>query len=224
MYTNLPLNSIVRRPHLQSGYIQGQETLLAPSTEKWTRNYVTECSNHCTSLSTLRQKGLSCSKINFRAIYTNLPVNAIVRLPHLWSGDIQDLETFLAPSADNRTNNYDTESSNHHTFLSTLRAQGLSRSKMKWWAMYTNLPLNSIIRLPHLRSGDIQGQEPFLALSAENRTCDYDTKCSNYYTSVSSLRVKGLSRSNMKWWALYTNLPVNAIVRIPYLQSWDIQG
>ena len=98
---------------------------------------------HRTSLSTLRAKGLSCSKINFRAIYTNLPVNAIVRLPNLQSGDIQDLETFLAPSADNRTNNYVTEFSNHHTTLSTLRAQGLSRSKMKWWAMYINLPLNS---------------------------------------------------------------------------------
>ena len=112
---------------------------------------------HRTSLSTLRAKGLSCSKINFRAIYTNLPVNTIVRLPHLQSRDIQDLETFLAPSADNRTknydtefnnydtefNNYETEFSNHHTTLSTLRAQGLSRSKMKWWAMYINLPLNS---------------------------------------------------------------------------------
>ena len=33
-------------------------------------------------------------------IYTNLPVNAIVRLPHPQSGDSQGQETFLAPSAD----------------------------------------------------------------------------------------------------------------------------
>ena len=36
-------------------------------------------------------------------IYINLPVNAIVRLPHPWSGDSQGQETFLAPSADKQT-------------------------------------------------------------------------------------------------------------------------
>ena len=41
-------------------------------------------------------------------IYTNLPVNAIVRLPHPRSGDSQGQETFLAPSADKQTRNYDT--------------------------------------------------------------------------------------------------------------------
>ena len=34
-------------------------------------------------------------------IYTNLPVNATVRLPHPRSGDSQGQETFLAPSAEN---------------------------------------------------------------------------------------------------------------------------
>ena len=34
-------------------------------------------------------------------IYINLPVNAIVRLPHPWSRSIQGQETFLAPSTDN---------------------------------------------------------------------------------------------------------------------------
>ena len=36
---------------------------------------------------------------------------------------------------------------------------------------YTNLPLNAIVRLPHLhlRSGDSQGQEMFLASSAEKQ-------------------------------------------------------
>ena len=40
-------------------------------------------------------------------IYTNLPVDAIVRLPHPRSGDSQGQETFLAPSADKQTHNYD---------------------------------------------------------------------------------------------------------------------
>ena len=63
-------------------------------------------------------------------IYTNLPVNAVVRLPHPRSGNSQSQDTFLAPSADKQTHNYDTESSNHHSSLSTLRPKGLSRSKI----------------------------------------------------------------------------------------------
>ena len=65
-------------------------------------------------------------------IYTNLPVDAIVRLPHPWSGYSQGQERFLAPSANKQTRNYDTECSNHHPSLSTLRPKGLSRSMMKW--------------------------------------------------------------------------------------------
>ena len=72
-------------------------------------------------------------------IHTHLPVNAIDRLPHPGSGDSQCQETFLAPSADKRTSNYGTECSNHHPSLSTLRSKGLSRSKMKWWAIYTQI-------------------------------------------------------------------------------------
>ena len=44
---------------------QGQETFLAPSADKQTCNYVTECSNHHPSLSTLRPKRLSCSKMKW---------------------------------------------------------------------------------------------------------------------------------------------------------------
>ena len=40
-------------------------------------------------------------------IYTNLPVNAIVRLPHPQNGDRQGQETFLSPSANKQTRNYD---------------------------------------------------------------------------------------------------------------------
>ena len=57
--------------------------------------------------------------------HTNLPVNAIDRLPHPRSRDSQGQETFLAPSADKQTRNYDTECSNHHPSLSTLRPKGL---------------------------------------------------------------------------------------------------
>ena len=40
-------------------------------------------------------------------IYANLPVNVIFRLPHPRSRDSQGQETFLAPSADKQTRNYD---------------------------------------------------------------------------------------------------------------------
>ena len=79
-------------------------------------------------------------------------MNAIVRLPHPESRDSQDQETFLAPSADKQTRNYDTECSNHYPSISTLRSKGLSHSKMKWWAIYTNLSVNAIARLPHPRA------------------------------------------------------------------------
>ena len=36
--------------------------------------------------------------------------------------------------------------------------------------IYTNLPVNVIVRLPHPRSGDSQGQETFLAPSADKQT------------------------------------------------------
>ena len=65
-------------------------------------------------------------------LYINLPVNVIVKLSHPRSGDSQGQETFLAPSADKQTRNYDTECSNQHPFSSTLRSKGLIRSKRKW--------------------------------------------------------------------------------------------
>ena len=54
-------------------------------------------------------------------IYANLPVNAIDWLPHPRSGDSQGHETFSASSADKQIRNHDTECSNHHPSLSTLR-------------------------------------------------------------------------------------------------------
>ena len=61
-----------------------------------------------------------------------LPVNAIVRLPQPRSRDSQGQETFLAPSADNQTLNYDRECSKHHISVLTLNSKGWSHSKMKW--------------------------------------------------------------------------------------------
>ena len=69
-------------------------------------------------------------------LYTNLPVDVIVRLLHPRSGHSQGQETFLASSADKQTRNYHIECSNHHPSLSTLRPKGLSRSKMKWRATH----------------------------------------------------------------------------------------
>ena len=113
-------------------------------------------------------------------------------------------KTFLAPyPADKQTRNYDAECSNHHLSLSTQRSKGLSHSKMNWWAIYTNLQINAIVRLSHPRSGDSQGQETFLAPSADKQTCKYDTGYSNHHASLSTLRSRGLSSSKMKWWTIY---------------------
>ena len=83
------------------------------------------------------QKGRSivnCKSLLLVYIYT-------VRLPHPWSGYSQGRETFLAFSADKQSRHFDTECSNHHPSLSTLRSKGLSRSKMQWSAVYTNFPV-----------------------------------------------------------------------------------
>ena len=53
IYIHLPVNAIVRQPHPRSGDSQGQETFLAPSTDKQTPYYDTECSNHNPSPSPL---------------------------------------------------------------------------------------------------------------------------------------------------------------------------
>ena len=36
---------------------------------------------------------------------------------------------------------------------------------------------------PHPHSGNSQGQQTFLALSADNQTCNYDTQCSKHNPS-----------------------------------------
>ena len=46
---------------------------------------------------------------------------------------------------------------------------------MKWWATYTNLPVNAIDKLPHPRSGDSQRHEALLAPCLDRQTRNYDT-------------------------------------------------
>ena len=128
---------------------------------------------------------------------------------------------YLAPSADKKTRNYGTKCSNHHPSLSTLRSKGLNRSKLKWWAIYANWSVNAMVRLTHLLSGVSQGQQTFLAFSADKLTRNYDTAFSNHHPFLSIPRLKGLSCSKMKWWAIYTNLPVNTMVRLPDPHSGD---
>ena len=43
LYTNLPVSDIVRLPHPRIGDSHGQETFLAPTADKQTRSYDTEC-------------------------------------------------------------------------------------------------------------------------------------------------------------------------------------
>ena len=115
------MDAILRPPHPRSGDSQNQGTFLEPSADKQTRNYHIECSNLHPSISTLRPKGLSQRKMKWWAIDKNLPVDAIVRVPHCPSAESQGQETFLAASTDKQTRNYEIECSNHHPSLSTLR-------------------------------------------------------------------------------------------------------
>ena len=102
-------------------------------------------------------KGVSTEYALRMFTLSNLPVSDI-DYPIL---GVEIQETFLAPPADKQTHNYDTDCSNHHPSLSTLRSKGLSCCKMKCWPIYTNLPVNTIARLPHSQSRDSQGQETF---------------------------------------------------------------
>ena len=137
-------------------------------------------------------------------IHINFPVDVIVRIPHLRIGNSQGPDTFVGPSSEKKTCNYDIECSNHHPSFSTLSPKWLSHSKMKWWGIYTYLPVDVIVRLRHRRTGDSQGQETFLAPSADKKTRNYDIECSKHHSSLSTRKPKGLSRSKMKWAAIYS--------------------
>ena len=153
----------------------------------------------------MRPKGLSCSSD-----------------PR--SRDIQGLETFLETSGDKKILNYDTEWSNQPPSLSALSSDWLSGSMIKCWAICTNLPLNVIVRLLHPPGGDSQDHERFSASCEYEQTLNYNIESSNRRSCRLTLRPKELSFRNIKWWAIYTNLPVNIIVCLPYTCSGGSQG
>ena len=63
--------------------------------------------------------------------------------------------------------------------------------------IYINLQVNAIVRLPHPRSRDSQDKKTFLPPSADKQTRKYDKECSNHHPSLSTLRPKGLNRSDL---------------------------
>ena len=223
IYANLQVDAIATLSIPLSGDKQDQEIFLVPSGHNQTRSYNTESSNQHLYLWNIRLNAWSHSKMKWWAIYTNLAVNAIVTLPHPRSGDNPAQETFLAPSADNQTRNDEIQYSNHYLSILTLRLKGLTRSKIKWWAIYKNLQVGARGRLPHPRSRDSQCQKKILAPSADKQTCNSDKECWYIHPNLSTLRLKELSRSNMKWGAIYTNLLVDVIVRLTHSRSKDSQ-
>ena len=131
-----------------------------------------------------------------RQIYIQLPVNVVVRR-NSWNWNSQGQETFLSSSTDKQTRNYDTECSNDWLSLSTLRSKGLSRSKMKWWAIHANLQVNVIDYL-------ILGAEIARVFS----TLDWQAnpqlwhRIFNHHPSQLILRSKELILRQLKWWAI----------------------
>ena len=88
------MDVIIGLPHPPRGDSQSQETFLARSDDKSTRNYDIECSNRHPSLSTLSPKELSRSNMKWGPTNSNVPVDVIVRLPHSRGGDSQNQERF----------------------------------------------------------------------------------------------------------------------------------
>ena len=77
----------------------------------------------------------------------NLPVNAIVKLPHIWSTYSQKM--FLPPSADKQTRKYDSECSKHYPPINTKVKEIEPYLDEMVSYIYTNLPVNAMVRLPH---------------------------------------------------------------------------
>ena len=98
-------------------YLWYKDLILGVQNEFWMKfrmKYQRECFYLCIKLWQM----LCCI---YHSILWDHPFSACAYLPHPWSGDSQGQETFLAPSADKQTRNYDIECSNHHPSLSTLR-------------------------------------------------------------------------------------------------------
>ena len=91
-------------------------------------------------------------------IYANLPRNSILRLPHPPSGDNQGYETFLAPSDDKLTRNYDKECYPFQLSQVTATEQYQEQTVSH---INVNLPGNSIVRLPHPWSDRAKSRKRF---------------------------------------------------------------
>ena len=131
IYAHLLICAVVRLPHPRSGDIQGQETFLAPSAGKQTRNCDKDSSSHDLSIAIRHWDWAVTGQNSEPYIYVNLLINAIVRLTHSSSGDIQGQETFLAHSADKQIDNYDRKCSKYYLSYPH-EALRLSRGRIKW--------------------------------------------------------------------------------------------
>ena len=110
-------------------------------------------------------------------IYTNLPVNAIVRQHHPQSGDSRGQKKFIPPSADKQTRNFNTRVLKLPSLSINPNVRRIEPQQDEMMShIYTNLPVNAIVRQHHPRSGDSQGQETFLEPSADKQTRKYDTR------------------------------------------------
>ena len=178
----------MRLPLSCNGGSQRQKKILESSADKQIRNYDIEYSDYHSSISTWRPNGFTCSKIKWWAICTKLPVNHIVRIPRLRDSDSQDQKRFLPPCAEKQTSNYDIEYSNRHASISTL-----SRSKIRWWAIYTTLPVKVIVRPSLHQSGGRQGKEMFLVPHSDKQTHNYDIEGWPHHPSLSTLTPNGWS-------------------------------
>ena len=56
--------------------------------------------------------------------------------------------------------------------------------------IYNIEPGNVIFRLPHLQSGNSQGQKAFLTPSADKRTRNNETECSNHHFSSIPITIR----------------------------------
>ena len=92
IYVNLPGNAIVRPSYPpRSGHSQSQETILAPSTDKQTRNYDTECSNYWSRARTTQKIVIPLQYLKFVfAIHFSTLSLAVARFLFNCDGSIWD--------------------------------------------------------------------------------------------------------------------------------------
>ena len=132
MYTNLPVNAIVRLPHLYSEKKPGSGIIFStlgwsPKPQLWQRVVKPPPFPINPKI-----KGIEPSQDRMaHHIYTSLLVNAIIRLVHPGRGDSQHQQSRLPQNVEKQTRSYSS--------LSTLRPKELICWKMKWWSIYAQI-------------------------------------------------------------------------------------